>query len=93
MHLTEEQIQGYLDKQKSSDTINIEDHLKVCASCQKNLEEYRELYTALNTDHFPSLSKDFSAQIVSAVSDPQESRWQLFESGFTIAFFLFFYWA
>ena len=88
-HLTEEQIQSYLDKQESIDTKNIEGHLELCASCQKEMEEYRELYAALTADNFLSLSQDFSSQIISAVSGPQESRWQLFESGFTIAFFLF----
>ena len=87
-HLTEEQIQGYLDEQDSFDSKAIEEHLRVCASCQKNLEEYRKLYTALNTDLFSALSNDFSEQVVSAVSGSRESRWQLFESGFIIAFFL-----
>ena len=88
-HLTEEQIQGYLDDQDSFDSKAIKEHLKVCASCQKSLEEYRKLYTALNTDLFSALPNDFSEQVVSAVSGSRESRWQLFESGFIIAFFLF----
>ena len=88
-HLTEEQIQSYLDKKDSMNSIGIEKHLERCVSCQKNLEEYRNLYSALNTDLFSGLPKDFSAKVVSAVSDPQESRWQIFESGFIIAFFLF----
>ena len=87
-HLTEEQIQGYLDKQDSFDSKAIEEHLRVCASCRKSLEEYRKLYTALNTDLFSALANDFSEQVVSAVSGSRESRWQLFESGFIIAFFL-----
>ena len=88
-HLTEEQIQGYLDDQDRFDSIAIKEHLKVCASCQKSLEEYRKLYTALNTDLFSALPNNFSEQVVSVVSGSRESRWQLFESGFIIAFFLF----
>ena len=88
-HHTEEQFQDYLDNLDNFDKIDFEEHLRICGSCQKSLEEYRELYTALNTDPFPGLSKDFSSQMVSAISDPQESRWQLLESGFTIALFLF----
>ena len=88
-HLTEEQIQGNLDGQDSFDSKAIKEHLKVCASCQKSLVEYRKLYTALNTDLFSALPNDFSEQVVSAVSGSRESRWQLFESGFIIAFFLF----
>jgi len=88
-HLTEEQFQDYLDNLDNFDKIYFEEHLRICSSCQKNLEIYQELYTALNSDPFPALSNDFSAQVVSAISGPQESRWQLFESGFTIAIFLF----
>ena len=88
-HLTEEQIQGYLDDQDRFDLKAIEEHLRVCASCQKSLEEYRKLYTALNTDLFSALPNNFSEQVVSVVSGSRESRWQLFESGFIIAFFLF----
>ena len=88
-HLTEEQFQDYLDNLDNFDKIDSEEHLRICDSCQKNLAIYQELYTALKTDPFPSLSENFSSQIVSAISDPQESKWQLFESGITIAFFLF----
>jgi len=88
-HLNDEQIQSYLDNQDRFDKTYIQEHLKTCTFCQENLKEYRNLYTALNTDSFPALPKDFSTQIVSAISNPQESRWQFFESGFIIAFFLF----
>jgi hypothetical protein len=88
-HITEEQIQDYLDKQDSINTSDIEKHLQICSSCQKNLAEYQELYTVLNSDPFPELPKDFSTQVLSAVSDTQESRKQLFESGSIMAFFLF----
>jgi len=88
-HLTDEQIQAYLDKQENYDSKTTKDHLNVCMSCRRRVEEYGELYTALNTDLFTSLPKNFSEQVVSAVSDPQESRWRFFESGFIIAFFLF----
>jgi len=88
-HITDIQLQAYLDKQDGLETTNIEEHLKLCASCQKNLEEYQDIYTILNTDPFGKLSRDFSTKIVSAISDPQESRGRLFESGSIIAFFLF----
>lgn len=89
IHLTEEQIQIYLDNEDNFEKIYIEEHLKSCASCQNNLEGYHGLYSALKKDPFPDLPKDFTAKVISAISDPEESRWQLFESGFTIAFFLF----
>jgi len=88
-HLTEEEFQDYLDKNTRLSSRDIEEHINICGTCQKSLEVYRELYTALETDPFPALTEDFSAQIVSKISEPQESRWQLFESGSIIAFFLF----
>ena len=88
-HITEEQIQDYLDKQDSFDTTDIEKHLKICSSCQKNLAEYQELYAALKSDPYPDLPKDFSTRLLSAISDTQEDKKQLFESGSIMAFFLF----
>jgi hypothetical protein len=88
-HITEEQIQTYLDKQENHDVRSIEEHLKGCADCMKSLERYRQLYEELNKDPFPALSKDFSEQLVSIISGSRESRWRFFESGFTIAVFLF----
>jgi hypothetical protein len=88
-HVTDKQLQAYLDKQDGPETATLEEHLKLCASCRKNLEEYQEIYAILNTDPFSNLPKDFSTKIVSVISNPQESRGRLFESGFIIAFFLF----
>jgi hypothetical protein len=88
-HLSEEQIQLYLDKQDRQNIESLEAHLKTCPSCMKSIEEYKHLYEALNMDPFPSLSNDFSEQVVSKISGSENSRSQFFESGFTIAFFLF----
>jgi hypothetical protein len=53
------------------------------------LNEYKQLYGLLETDPFPELSKDFTESVVSKVTSSTESRWQFFESGSIIAFFLF----
>jgi hypothetical protein len=88
-HLSDEQIQSYLDKQPNQNIQMIEEHLSACPSCMKSVQEYRQLYTSLETDPFPSLSTDFTERVVSRVSGSEESRWQFFESGFIITFFLF----
>lgn len=88
-HITEEQIQAYLDKQSSLEAIKIEEHLKICSFCQKSMEEYQEVFAILNTDPNTSLSVDFSKKLISAITAPQETKRRLFESGFIITFFLF----
>ncbi len=87
-HLSDEQIQAYLDGQPSINTIKIEEHLKICPTCQKNLELYQEVYTSLGTDLLPALPKNFSKGVVSAVSGKSESLWQKLESGLILSFFL-----
>jgi hypothetical protein len=47
------------------------------------------IYKALGVNPFPALSKSFSEQVILKISGPKRSRWHFFESGFTIAFFLF----
>ena len=87
-HLSDEQIQAYLDGQLSINTNKIEEHLESCPGCQKNLMVYREVYTSLGTDHLPALPKNFSKGVVSAVSGKSESLWQKLESGSILSFFL-----
>lgn len=86
-HITEDQIQDYLDQQDSFPATDIEKHLKICSSCQKNLEEYQELYIALKSEPFSDLSKNFPTRVLSAISDTHEDKKQLFESGSIMAFF------
>jgi len=88
-HLTEEQIQLYLDNKEDTKLSSIRDHLDSCPSCMRNVERYKQLYHALAVDPFPALSEDFSREILSKISGSQKSRYNIFESGFTIAFFLF----
>jgi hypothetical protein len=88
-HLTEEQIQLYLDNKEDTKLSSIRDHLDSCPSCMRNVERYKQLYHALAIDPFPALSENFSQDIISKLSGSQKSRYHIFESGFTIAFFLF----
>ena len=87
-HITDEQIQIYIDERDRSEVVEIEEHLKTCQLCRKNLEEYQILFKALNTDPITNLSTDLSAKITSAISASNETRGRLFESGIIIAFFL-----
>jgi len=63
-HLTEDQIQTYLDNKDRSDRSSIEEHLAICPSCMGVLNEYKQLYGLLETDPFPELSKDFNLRWV-----------------------------
>jgi hypothetical protein len=87
-HLSDDQIQAYLDSQEIIDKELIEEHLKYCSSCQKNITFYRELYKSLDYDLMPSLPKNFAKQVISGISGTEDSRWYKFESGFIISFFL-----
>lgn len=49
-HLTDEEVQDYLDKNISENTIFIEAHLKQCGKCREVLQQYQNLYEELKDE-------------------------------------------
>ena len=80
-HLTDDQIQAYLDKNKLENLNDIEDHLQVCQKCRFNINTYRQIYTALsNEDELPVLSNNFSFTTISKIEKANERKWNIFEN-------------
>lgn len=78
-HLSDEQIQKYLDKDYSLNRADIEKHLKTCDSCQKNLMAYKKLYTNLADETGFMLSANFSESVVSRIKKKEEKTKTFFE--------------
>jgi len=87
-HLSDDQIQNYLDNPQSSDREKIDQHLSRCSICQQTVNQYCVLYADLKIDFTPVFSKNFSRNVTTALSGSEETRWQKYESGFIVAFFL-----
>jgi hypothetical protein len=78
-HLSDEQIQKYLDKNNSLNRTDIEKHLKTCDSCQKNLMIYKQLYSGLTDETGFMLSANFSESVVSRIKKKEEKSKNFFE--------------
>jgi anti-sigma factor RsiW len=65
-HLSEEEIQAYLDAGPSSEETQrmcVETHLRDCPSCRRVFEEYRELYAALACESLFSIPAGAKATV------------------------------
>lgn len=77
-HLTDDELQSYLDGDPLSDREWVENHLRVCDRCREELARYEQLYTELAKDEGHELSPDFSESVVSRVGErpAPHPRWQ-----------------
>ena len=66
-HLTDEQIQEYLDGNVSKNSW-IADHLKSCGDCEAQIDEYSSLYSALEVEEKIGLSANFADAVVSKIT-------------------------
>ncbi|MFQ5500052.1 MAG: hypothetical protein ACE5FH_10320 [Candidatus Zixiibacteriota bacterium] len=62
-HLTDREIQEYIDRETCHETGDIPSHLTCCAKCQQHMREYRNLYLALKDDSGFDLPPDFAATV------------------------------
>ncbi len=81
-HLTDEQIQEYLDGNVSKNSW-IADHLKSCGDCEAQIDEYSSLYSALEVEEKIGLSARFADVVVSKITaqasaTPGFHIWQIF---------------
>lgn len=67
-HLTDEQIQDYLDGNLSHNEESIfKGHIQSCHKCQSELAQYQNLYIGLNEDVAFNLSPGFTSAVMKAV--------------------------
>jgi len=68
-HLSDEQIQGYLDGNPREDIKEIESHLETCGHCREELERYRILSRSLAEDPGFELSADFAKNVITGMEE------------------------
>ncbi|MFQ5823129.1 MAG: anti-sigma factor family protein [bacterium] len=66
-HVTDEEIQEYLDGKLSMENRWIPTHLENCEFCKKQLSQYQNLYVALNREINFSLSPNFSESVIARI--------------------------
>ena len=85
-HLTEFQIQEYLDGQSRNST-GIRDHLNGCSSCREAVESYRSVYGALSEEPEMKLSPEVRSRIMARITPARRFKIS-FETAFSAGFFL-----
>ena len=68
-HLSDTEIQDYLDSNIPGEKTGIHAHLDSCTLCRDKLRQYELLYTGLNADRIPTLRPDFAASVAAAIKD------------------------
>jgi len=75
-HLTDEEIQNYLDGNLSPENKFAQRHLKRCKLCQKTLKEYKSLYLELKDEKGFRLSRGFASSVISKLPKEPVARSQ-----------------
>ena len=84
-HLTDNQIQNYLDNNKSENIIEIKNHLNNCETCRLNLSAYQKIYGLLENETLPELAHDFLQSTINKLDNSDDKKWSIFEN-ITVAF-------
>ncbi len=73
-HLTDEEIQNYLDGNIPEGDKYIQEHLRICERCRKALLEYQSLYQGLKKDQGFELPKGFPKTVLSKLPEEKTAR-------------------
>jgi hypothetical protein len=68
-HLTDDNLQKYLDKDPAVDNFEVKTHLQNCKQCQQNMILYKKLYSGLADDTGFMLSANFSQSVISKLDN------------------------
>ena len=79
-HLTDEQIQEFLDNKTGQETNSVVEHLETCAHCKKQVEAYKQVFSTLNVEPDFSLPVNFVDKVVSTVETSEDKKYKKWES-------------
>jgi len=86
-HLSDDQIQEFLDYHKEQPETEIATHLKTCPACVRKMELYNQLFTELANDQTPQLSKNFALKIINLLDSKKEKKQQWIETALLVILF------
>lgn len=74
-HLTDEEIQDYLDENLSREiAILTKRHLESCSLCREAVKQYQGVYAGLDQDKGFDLSKGFAKSVVKILPEQKEAK-------------------
>ena len=78
-HLSDEDIQKYLDNDPELNKAEVDNHLKICDRCRQDYMIYKQLYSELTDETGFMLSANFSESVVSRIKKNKEKSYNFFE--------------
>jgi hypothetical protein len=87
-HLSDEQIQEYLDNSNPAGRAEIENHLQQCRSCSHRLQIYQNIYRQLRRDMIPDLSANFAGSVLAKIKTSRDKKTNFWENIFIIVLLL-----
>jgi len=73
-HLTDEQIQDFVDGNLEDENLEIESHLHSCADCAREVAHYRKLSSMLAEETGFELSPDFASEVLAYMNEQGAER-------------------
>ncbi len=67
-HLTDIEIQDFIDGNLPGRAEKFEEHLHECADCRKSAREYQIIFGQLNADNTPVLAPNFAKAVMSKIA-------------------------
>jgi hypothetical protein len=87
-HISDEDIQSYMDGIDMENRAFIEEHLNSCTLCHNTLKAYQEVYQGISNAEIKELSPEFSDRIMADLERKMENKSQLKETLSLIGLFL-----
>ena len=79
-HISDDEIQSFLDGIDMENRALIQEHLDSCSLCQNNLKTYQQLYQSISSAEISELSPDFSDRVMAELERKLENKSQLKET-------------
>jgi len=79
-HLSDEQLQAFLENKNLIGSDEIQEHLNSCEICKINLNAYQKIYDVLESEPIPELSPNFVQMTVGKLKNTNEKKWTLLEN-------------
>lgn len=76
-HLSDQEIQDYLDDPRGASSHRVAKHLEACAHCQTQVQQYQNLFSALKREPAPTLPFDFADSVMAKIKAGAEEAFTL----------------
>ena len=79
-HLSDEQLQSFLDAQIDENVDEIKNHINNCETCRLNLSAYQKIYKVLENEPLPELSHEFLQSTINKLDYSDDKKWSILEN-------------